>query len=313
MPQELIPDSHFNLTRSCPSCGATEHGDPIITTPRRAEYLEFEEIKKTWIGFFQQKTLYSYCRCRKCGLLYAPISFNEEQLQELYADMPPNMEIIPPYVLQRTQKGYFSYLKPFLDSQQGSYLEIGPDAGLFTENCLSLDCFDTYWLFEPNKAVKPQLETLMGGQQYHICHELTDLSAIPDGSVAACVIIHVLDHLLRPKDLLVQLQKKLKKGGVLLIVTHDERSFLARIMGSKWPAYSLQHPQIYNLRSIRHALSVTGFEVCKQTKTTNYFPISFLIKNLAWNLQLKFDSLPQIFNFVWGLKLGNILTLATPK
>lgn len=301
--------------RPCPNCGMTEYRGPIITTSRRAEDLQYEELKKFWMGLFQEKAIYSYSRCTECGLLYAPVFFNEEQLQELYRNMPPNMEMVPRQALRRTQKGYFDYLNPYLGPLKGSYLEFGPDIGLFTENCVKLDCFDKYWLFEPNESVRPQLEALMGreGHPYQIYHELSDFSAIPDDSVAACVMIHVLDHLLYPKDIIIQLKRKLKKGGILLLVTHDERSPLARILGSKWPAYSFQHPQLYNLKSIHKTLSTLGFDVYKQIKTTNFFPISFLIKNLLWSLGLKFMYAPKFLNVVIGLRLGNILTLAIRK
>lgn len=265
------------------------------------------------MGLFQEKILFSYTRCSGCGLRFAPVFFSEKQLQELYSDMPPNMDLVPSRALRQTQRAYFECFSRHLPSGEGAYMEIGPDVGLFTENCIGRCQFDRYWLFEPNEGVKPQLDALMAGTAYSIRHETSDFSVVGNDSVAACVMIHVLDHLLDPKGALLQLHQKMKKGSTLLIVTHNERSLLAKALGSKWPAYCLQHPQLFNFRSIRNLLEESGFRVTEQVKTKNYFPVSFLIKNLLWSLRIRTGTLPQMFDPVISLKLGNMLTLATPK
>jgi hypothetical protein len=126
-------------------------------------------------------------------------------------------------------------------------------------------------------------------------------------------MIHVLDHLLNPRDTLVQLRAKMKPDSVMMIVTHDEGSLLPQLLGAKWPAYSLQHPQLYNRKSIRSTLAYAGLRVTKQVKTTNVFPVSFLTKNLLWSVGVR-QRIPEFWpSVVIGLKLGNILTLAVPE
>lgn len=265
-----------------------------------------------WMGLFQNKVIFSYVRCSDCGLLFAPVFFDEPQLQELYSSMPPNMDVVPVDALSRTQAGYYKYFEAVLPKEKGSFLEIGPDVGLFTKHCARIELFDKYWLFEPNKSVFPQLEALMSGRRCNIFHEYSDFSVVPDDSVSACVTIHVLDHLLCPHETLVQLRQKMKKSAVLMIVTHDEGSVMARMLGVKWPAYCLQHPQLYNRKSIRAALANAGFRVTKQVKTRNFFPVSFLVKNLLWSLGARCEVPNVLSSAVVGLKLGNILTLGVP-
>lgn len=266
-----------------------------------------------WMGLFQDKSIFSYTRCNKCGLLYAPVFFDEQQLQELYANMPPNMDVVPTDALSRTQVGYYEYFKSALPETKGSFLEIGPDVGLFTRHCAESDQFDKYWLFEPNQAVERQLNDLMSERHCQISREISDFSIVPNDTVSACVMIHVLDHLLNPRDTLVQLRAKMKKDSVMMIVTHDEGSLLAQLLGVKWPAYCLQHPQLYNRKSIRATLADAGLRVTKQVKTKNVFPVSFLAKNFLWSLGVR-QRIPEILpSVVVGLKLGNILTLAVPE
>jgi hypothetical protein len=297
----------FFLNRSCPICKSKSHSKPFIKTKKRAESLTFNSLISYWNGFFKEKIIFSYVRCNSCSLLFCPRFFSNQQLKNLYGQMPPNMDEVPKNALTKTQYGYFKTLKN-LSSLKGGYLEIGPDIGLFTEHCVREGSFDDYWLFEPNKAVKNDLKRVVHGRKAKIIHEMTNFSAIPNNHIDVVIIIHVMDHLLDPVGTLLALRKKLKKDGKILIVTHDEASLLR-----KWPAFCLQHPQIYNLKTTRELLRVAGFEVLEQHKTVNYFKLSFLFKHLLWAIGLKFIKIPRIFDITLGLKLGNILTIASPS
>ena len=305
-------DSSDYIHRSCPACGSEQRGQQTISTEQSAEDSSFEMLPKCWMGFFKEKIIFSYTRCEGCGLLYAPVFFSGEQLGSLYAQMPPNMDVVPMEALRKTQNGYFSALAKRLPLK-GSYIEIGPDIGLFTENCRRMAEFDKYWLFEPNVDVLPQLTALMESQEHRVIHDLFNFSEVPDHSAGAVVMIHVLDHLLDPAATLKELCAKMHKDAILLIVTHDEGSLLPKVVGKNWPAYCLQHPQIYNKSTIRTLLEKCDFKVLEQNKTVNHFPIAFLTKHLLWGFGVRVKEMPSLGHAVVGLKLGNMMTLAAPR
>jgi hypothetical protein len=300
------------LERCCPICDCKPPQKLLVTTEKRAEDFSLKELTKYWNGFFKEKIIFSYSRCDGCGLLYCPIFFNNDQLEVLYGQMPPNMDEVPLAALINTQYGYFNFLRK-TSPLKGGFIEIGPDIGLFTEHCVREGMFDEYWLFEPNRAVKEVLQNVVRDHKSHVIHDMTDFSAVANGSVSAVVIIHVMDHLLDPVSTLTHLRTKLSSDARLLIVTHDESSLLRRIFGWRWPAFCLQHPQIYNLKSTQALLQAAGYDMVEQHKTVNYFKLSFLIKHGLWALGLKVKSVPSFWNVTVGLKLGNILTIATPK
>ncbi len=299
------------LSRVCPVCGHASPTHNLIEAPKRAEDLGFDDLTQSWNGFFKEKTVFSYARCEGCGLLYCPTFFNEAQLEDLYGQMPANMDEVPLTALINTQHGYFKALKKS-SPLNGAFIEIGPDIGLFTQHCVREGSFDQYWLFEPNRSVKDVLEGVVRGHKSQVIHEMFNFSAVPNGSVSAAVIIHVMDHLLDPVAILSELRKKLTAEARLLIVTHDESSLLRRIFGWKWPAFCLQHPQIYNLKTTKSLLQKAGFDVLEQHKTVNHFKLSFLLKHLLWAIGLKVKSVPSFWDVTIGLRLGNILTIATP-
>jgi hypothetical protein len=283
-----------------------------VSSLQRAEDLSYESLVPYWNGFFKEKIFFTYARCEECALLFAPIFYDLDQLGALYEQMPPNMDLVPMAALVKTQRGYFEELKKFSSLKNG-YIEIGPDIGIFTENCSREGEFNNYWLCEPNREVAGTLAKSVGNNQFTIIEDMFGFSQIPDHSAGAAVMIQVLDHLLDPIATLTELRAKLLPDAKLLIVTHNEQSLLRKIVGWRWPAFCLQHPQIYNPNSITKLLEKSGYKVNSIEKTRNYFEFSFLLKHLLWAFGIKVKSVPSIFNFTIGLKLGNIVTIATPR
>jgi hypothetical protein len=300
------------LHRHCPVCQKNTHVINEVSSEKKAEDRDYEFLTPYWNGFFKEKIFFSYARCQECELLFAPIFYRPEQLEALYGQMPPNMDVVPMAALLRTQKGYFDALKKY-SSLEGDYIEIGPDIGVFTVNCSREGRFNRYWLCEPNKAVAEALATVVAGNSYKIIEDMFNFEMIPDSSSSVAVMIQVLDHLLDPIETLQELKKKLVPNAKLLLVTHNEQSLLRKLVGWRWPAFCLQHPQIYSPDSITNLLEKSGYTVESINRTKNYFEFSFLLKHLLWAFGIKVKSVPNLFNFTIGLRLGNIATIASPK
>lgn len=300
------------LHRDCPICQKKAEISLEVCSKIRAEELSYEQLVPSWNGFFKEKIFFSYARCKECDLLFSPVFYRLDQLEALYGQMPPNMDVVPMSALLNTQRGYFKELQKNSTLENG-YIEIGPDIGIFTVNCVAKGNFDKYWLCEPNKTVTNALTRIVDGHEFVIIEDMFGFSVIPDRSAGAAVMIQVLDHLLDPVGTLKELGRKLKPEGKLLLVTHNEQSILRKIIGWKWPAFCLQHPQIYSPKSIAKLLEASGYQVESIGRSKNYFEVSFLLKHLLWALGLKVKSVPKIFNFSIGLKLGNIITVASVR
>ena len=296
------------LDRHCPAC-ATARPQEEMSSDRRAEAMTLDDLRPYWSGLFKEKVFFSYDRCSACGLLYAPTFFSEEQLAELYADMAPNMDLVPSDALTATQHGYWQAARA--EGQlNGGYLEIGPDIGYIVDLAAREGSFDHFWLVEPNRAVHDQLAAATGGRPHTIITDLTDLSAVPDGSVGLAVMVHVLDHLLDPAGSLEQIHAKLKPGGRLVIVTHNESSLLRSMMRKRWPPFCLQHPQLFNPKSMTDLVGRAHYSSVKVSRSKNYFPIDFMARQAAYTVGLDLKRLPLPATAI-GLKLGNMITVAT--
>lgn len=296
------------LHRACPACGATDRSAEAHS-PVRAETMRAEALVPYWSGLFREKRFFTYHRCAACRLLYNPVFFDGARLADLYSSMAPNMEIVSNDAIATTQRGYFQAAARSA-ALFGGYLEIGPDTGHIVREAAQQGGFDHFWLFEPNRAIHGTLRDAAGTRPATLLTEMEDLSSVPDGSIGLAVMVHVLDHLLDPLAMLRQIRTKLRPGGTLLIVTHNERSLLRHVMGTRWPPFCLQHPELYNPSTIAALLGRAGYAGVRVTRSRNHFPLPFLARQAAWTIGLKVDRVP-LPNVSLGLKLGNMLTLAT--
>jgi SAM-dependent methyltransferase len=296
------------LTRLCPICGPAD-ATPEISSRPPAEEASLALIRGSWTGFFKQKVFFTYSRCASCGLLYNREYLAPAQISSLYGQMPENMSGVPVRLLEKTQRRYYEFFRR-LAPDRGRYLEVGPDTGLFTQFVARESKYEDHLLFEPNRAVLGELAGRLHGRPHQVYNGLLDFDAVADGSVAAITMIHVLDHLLDPLDTLRKLRRKLSPGGLIMVVVHDESSLLARLLGWRWPAYCLQHPQIYRPDTSRALFERAGYRVVATEPTANYFPLAYLAQHLAyaWKLGRLPALLPSSLSL--PLRLGNFITAA---
>ena len=292
--------------RVCPACGGHD-AVREVESAGAVEQQTLDGLRPYWFGIDKDRRFFPYYRCASCGLLYNRTFFSEAQLAELYAAMPPNMDLVPDAAIVATQRGYFDEAKARVDFT-GDYLEIGPDVGHIVAAAHATRRFSRFWLFEPNRAVHPRLA--QGAPGARLFTDMGDLSPVPAGSVGLAVMVHVLDHLLDPLAMLREIRRTLRPGGTLMIVTHDEKSTLRRLLGARWPAFCLQHPLLYNPATIRGLLNRAGFADVAVTRSANHFPIDFLARQAAQAAGVRLNRLPLPKRAV-KLRLGNMLTFAT--
>lgn len=298
------------IERSCPTCGYDNRGAlPAISSSPAAEILPTDELKARWAGFFGDKVFFSYLRCNHCGLLYCPSYLSEDSIGDFYGHMADNTAGLDVGTVARTQREYLGVLRDDV-ALRGNYLELGPDIGLFTRLVMQAGNFETVTLVEPNVAVHDTLAGAVANHRLRIWDDAGRVETLDDESIDLAVLIHVLDHLIDVRSTLNCLRKKMRPGGRLLIVTHDESSLLAKVLKARWPPYCLQHPQLYRGSTMNRTLSPAGFEVVRIVKTRNHFPAGYLLEHGAWALGKVRIKQPAAGRFVLPLRLGNIATVA---
>ena len=300
------------ITRNCPICD-TPPEVVEIRASIRADDLTFKDVKKLWMGFRKNSCFFDYYRCQECKVLFNKFYFSPEQLDILYSDMPDNTNKVNHAVLSKTQSGYLSFLLKKVNLvKKSKYLEIGPDVGLLTYHVSRTNLFDNITLVEPNKSVHQVLNnSILPGIETFIYHNFDELATNNRFDLVSGV--HVFDHLIEPISYIKKMAEFMGSGSHVLSITHDEGSLLRKILSRKWPPFCLQHPQLYNAKTIDVLFERAGLNKISIEKSTNWFPLKHIVA-VAQNL----IGLPNIFVRITPainipLKLGNMISIFQRK
>ena len=298
------------ISRNCPKCGHTQLDfKKKVKSARPLEKMNYDDSKKYFLGFFRyQQPFFTYIECVNCELLYSPIYFNQSQLNELYYSMPDNLAGEAEVVIGKTQSKYLDYLNVI--GRNLTLLEIGSDIGLITREFIRR--FDTKKVvaIEPNKNVHHRFKNNFESQQsieFEVFSSMDELDT--NFNVDVVIGSHVFDHMIDPVRYLSRITRALKVHGSILIIVHDEKSLLRKIMGKKWPPFCPQHPHLFNAKTISSLLLDLGFSEIKVNKTTNWFSLRYLIKSFGSIFGLNLDILI-LDKLQIPLKLGNMAVVA---
>ncbi len=90
-------------------------------------------------------------------------------------------------------------------------------------------------------------------------------AGFPDNHFDVITLFEVIEHLLDPQDLLKEILRILKPGGVLLIGTGNANSWTVDFMGADWEYFDIRshggHISFFNPKSMRMLTENCGFEV----------------------------------------------------
>ena len=299
------------IKRACPLCGSEKTPtNPESKAKFPAEECSWEQVKDAFVGLRNDQIFFSFYRCLDCGLLYCPWYFTKEQLDALYSEMPDNTMGEDKRTASKTQSRYAKKIVKISNNVK-SFLEIGPDIGLVAKEVITRANVKNVYMVEPNVAVHQELSQNLAKSSYQeIC---TDLEKLTESKFDLVVGIHVLDHLLNPKVDLAAISRYSGDQQTSAFVVHNEKSLLRRVMAEKWPPFCLQHPQLYNRKTLRRMLETSDFKDFKITRTINYYHLN----NLS-SMLLRILGLPQWLNKVvphieMPFILGNIMVTERKK
>jgi hypothetical protein len=268
--------------------------------------MSFDQLRKHFVGLRQKQVFFTYSRCGRCDLLYCPVFFSEEALASLYSSMPDNTSVGGLEGTRRTQAGYAELFDEA--NVKEPFLDIGADIGLLTEAVQGATKTSAVCI-EPNESVWPEIRERLG-EKVGIHKSIGDL--LPGVMFSQIGAVHVLDHLLEPKKLLREAGQVSVDSGELLLVVHNEKSMLRRLLANKWPPFCLQHPQLFNPDTLRSILGSAGWSTRKIGRTTNYVSLGNGINNAMGLIgRGSFVLSPRLSDITVPVRTGNMYALAT--
>jgi SAM-dependent methyltransferase len=255
-----VPASLFaadSLGLECPSCGFV--GETMLLKERSDLQL---------------------CRCRSCGLVHQSKLLSAPDITTLYGDnyydswrLDGNQDELWK-IKVKTYRAYLNLLPRYMAEASSSpqLLDIGCAHGFMLEAARQRGWQASGIEISPAASVARQRGFVVYDRP------LEDLN-IPDGTFDAITAIDVLEHIPYVKGFMAELHRILKPGGVLLIVTPDIGTWVAKIMRDTWPHYKTEHLLYFTKRSLSLLLRRNGFRVRRIKVGFKYMTFDYALEH----------------------------------
>jgi len=255
-------------------------------------------IKKYWSGFFKDNVFFPYYRCR-CGFLLNKFFPDEKSLNKLYSDQNDNVIYGDLKLDLKTKLYYLNQLKKFIPDVNKNYkiLEIGADNGNFIKILSKKYQNSDFYSVEPNVNMQNNLKRITKKNYTNIYQIKKNLK------FDLIIAIHTFDHIPQLNDYFERLLKHVTDFGLVFGVVHNESSYMAKLFKKKWPIFRLQHPHLFNYKTINDFFTKYKFKKIFIKKTKNYFNFGFLINQFFFSIFKIKINFPNFFPI--GIKLGN--------
>jgi SAM-dependent methyltransferase len=253
-------------SRPCPVCGSTDDSQERYSEridPTRIDGMSYASRKEPeYMGL-------RMVVCPACDLLYAPRVPSTAFLARAYADTGYDSDEEARYAAASYAEVLSTHVGRLPD--RASVLEIGAGNGALLAHLRTLG-FAQLTGIEPSRhavmSAAPDLRGLIRVERF-------DPSRLPKAHFTLIIANQTLEHVDHPFELLDGVRGLLKPGGVLMMVSHNYRHWLMRLLGARSPIIDIEHLQIFSPSSMANALTRAGFVGAEIAPFANYYPLHY--------------------------------------
>jgi 2-polyprenyl-3-methyl-5-hydroxy-6-metoxy-1,4-benzoquinol methylase len=208
--------------------------------------------------------------CARCGSVQQPSLPSGEDLHALYRSMEDPDYLAEEDGRRRTARRLLALVPP-----GGRLLDVGCGHGLLLDEARALG-----FSVEGLELSRSAADWARGSLGLPVREE--PLEAVDEpAAYAAIVMADVLEHLDDPPAALDHARSLLSPGGVLVVVTPDPASRMARLAGARWWGFLPAHTVLLPRATLRRTLEERGFSVVDERSLVRTFTLRYWMAGLA--------------------------------
>ena len=265
----IEPDELGLVSRPCPLCGSSD--DSVVVAEAK-----IDPSRLGGFAFASRKTPeYMHHRlveCPSCGLLYANPAPTVSALADAYGDADYSS-----FEESRCAAAtYAALLRRMVGSlpPDAAAIDIGTGDGAFLGELLAAGVDDVVGI-EPSSAPIAAASPDVGPR---IRKGTFDPDDFQPESFHLVTSFQTLEHVPDPLGVCRGAHRLLRDDGALLVVCHNRRAWLNRLLGRRSPIYDVEHLQLFCPRSLRSLLERSGFTDIVLRPIVNRYPIGYWVK-----------------------------------
>ncbi len=254
-------------TRSCPCCATPASAATLFLEkrldPSRLNALSFASRKPP--EFMNHRLV----RCSVCDLVFADQPPDQSALADAYHasafDSGPEAD--------DAAVAYLREIGPVLEAlpTRDAALEIGCGTGTFLAQ-LQAAGFTHLCGVEPSRQA---IDAAPGERQAWIREDIFRPEHFETSRFDLVVCFMTLEHVRDPGELTRAVSQLLKPGGAFVVVVHDWRAGLNRLLGRRSPIIDIEHMQLFSTRSVEHLLRAAGLTQVTSKSFANRYAIRY--------------------------------------
>lgn len=229
-------------------------------------------------------TVYTMCRCGGCGVLYQYPRPTEATMGQHYPSdtsypaYRPGLDADPPlrrFSRQAVLRRRCALVQRYV--QKGRLLDVGCATGDFLSEMRRQPGWSVVGV-EPSPPASRYAAEKVGPSIFR--GTLND-APFPDGAFDAVTMWDVLEHVYRPREVIAEVARILRPGGVFVVSHPNIRSIDRQLFGSVWVGYDLpRHTYLYPLELLRQIMA--EYHIREVKRTCLYGSHSVLADNLTY-------------------------------
>jgi SAM-dependent methyltransferase len=217
-------------------------------------------------------------RCGECGTVHQLSVPRGGELHELYREMTDERYLWEEEGRRRQARRLLDLLGERMP--RGRLLEVGCGPGLLLDEARRRG-YEVEGVELSADAARYARERL-GLRVKAIAFEDDALtSALDSERYDAVLAVDVLEHLDEPVLALDRMRELLAPGGVLLIVTSDPSSLVARALGRRWWCYEPAHVCLIPRGTMRELIAERGLGIVKDVRLIHTFTLKYWLVGLS--------------------------------
>jgi 2-polyprenyl-3-methyl-5-hydroxy-6-metoxy-1,4-benzoquinol methylase len=283
---------------ACPLCGGDDYS--VLSPSQYPGDVTAEQLQQAFSASSDEKLMDQLVRCSGCALVYVNPRIDDALLVESYESAvdPAFIEQNPERI--RTFSKLLKKTLPRVGYQPppgARLLDVGCAGGAFL--VAAREYGFTVTGVEPSRWLAES-----GRTQYGLDIRPGILSAgmFPDERFDVITLWDVIEHVTQPTELLGSIHRLLKPNGLLLVNYPDFGSWMARMLGQRWPFLLSVHLLYYTRATITLQLQRAGFKPVRIQPHFQSLKLGYVLKRMGPYVAL---SRP-IRSIIEGVGLGNL-------
>src|SRR4051812_5083431 len=210
--------------------------------------------------------------CAECDVAYADPVIATDGLSSAYdaAAFDSKQEAVH---ASRTYAALIEGLLPRLPGAR-SAVDIGTGEGSFLQELRALG-FAEVRGFEPSLAA---IEAASQDVRPLITHDVFRSESVGSQRFDLATCFQTVEHLADPAALCSDVHQLLTDGGALVLVCHNRRAPLNRMLGRYSPILDIEHLQLFSPKSAARMLQRAGFVDVATRRIVNRYPLHYWLK-----------------------------------